>query len=146
MALSTPLNPRENVIARVRSWAGIKIHHDHGVGHIMVKDRPIGRFPSNDALEAVLCGTLRPNIIENVFDLPDGVWPTDDQHRVYIDLTTPAGLEEAIRVLLNAYLAAQGAAVGDWHFKDSELTADPSCAKAAAAIDGYRSARNLVAG
>lgn len=146
MAQSSPLNPRETVIARVRSWAGIKIHHDHGVGHIMVKDRPIGRFPSNDALEAVLCGPLRPNMIENLLDLPDGVWPTDDQRRVFIDLTTPAGLEESIRVLLNAYIAAQSTAMGDWFLKDSELLADPTCEKAAAAIERHRSARVLVAG
>lgn len=143
MALSPLLTPRETLIARVRSWSGIKIQHANGLSHILLKDRPIGRFPSDDSLEAVLCGTLRGKMIDDIFDLPDGVWPTDDQHRVLIDLTTPAGFEEAIRVLLNAYLSAQAATPADWYLADAELVADPACRKATEIIGSYRSARAM---
>lgn len=145
MPQTTPLTPRESVIARVRTWSGIRVNNDRDVSMIVLDDKPIGRFPSQDTLEAVLCGSVGGGMLQHVYDLPDGVWPTEDRRRVLIDLAAPAGFEEAVRVLLNSYLIAHDKAAKEWFLKDAELAADPGAEKAAQAIDRHRAARTVAA-
>ncbi len=130
--------PKDLLLCRVRTWCGVHIKTHDGIVLVYVKDRPIARFPSEETLEAVLCGSIQKQIAEDPECLPCGAWPADDNRCLLVDLTQPGGVEEAIRVLLNAYIRSQSPEAHDWWMREERLIEDPTCEKIAAIIEEFR--------
>lgn len=130
--------PCSAVLARVEQWCGVHVDHECKDRRVRLHDRVIARFPSDDTLEAVLCGSLRRRVMEEPEALPEGVWAHDDKASIIIDLTTPRGMEEAIRTLMNVYMTSQSSAAQDWWLNEQRLDQDPTCEKIAEIVRRYR--------
>jgi len=126
------------VTSRVRNWCGIQIRDDGPVTKIYIRDHLIGWFPTADSLEAVLCGTIRRHVIEECNELPQGMWLHNNNSSVIVDLTSPRGMEEAIRLLLNVYIVSQSPQAQNWWMNEDRLTEDPTCEKIAEVVRRYR--------
>ena len=128
------------LLSRVQTWCGVKIENKNDIPTVALRGKPIARFPSDDTLEAVLCGSIRHQIQEDPHMLPDGVWTHKDYSLLLVDLTQPGGLEEAIRVLLNTYIVSESPRARDWWLSDQHLDEDPTCDKIAEVIREFRGA------
>lgn len=135
--------PKDQLISRVSTWCGIHIHHDE-IPRIVVKDKTIARFPTNDSIEAAVCGTLQKKLSEEPEYFPDGVWENNNAHHIIIDLRLPGGIEEAVRVLLNNYIEAQSAHGQNWWMENEFLKRDPKAQQVLGAIAGFRAKLNFV--
>jgi hypothetical protein len=131
-------SPAQSLLSRVRSWSGVTAESNATVPMIRLKDHVIARFPSPDSLEVVLFGCLRSQATEDPEELPEGVWVTDDEQRLLVDLNAPGGMETAIRALMNAYLASQTPTARDWWLSPRSLKEDPSCEKTSQIIQRHR--------
>jgi hypothetical protein len=98
----------------------------------------IARFPDSESCEAVLFGNLRKQMHDDPDELPDGVWPTEDYERLLVDLSAPGGMETAVRVLMNAYLAAKSSDDRDWWLKPESIKSDPKCEKVSKTMRRHR--------
>jgi len=132
------INPMNQLLNRVSTWCGVRIDEQGGVPCVRIRDHVIARFPSSETLEASLCGTIKRQFGEDPEDLPEGVWPHENNEVLLIDLKSPRGMEEAIRVLLNAYILSQDPMAQDWWLGKHRLEEDPTCEKIAQVISHYR--------
>jgi len=119
---STPVNA---LLETVGKWSGVSVDIGGSLPTIRLKDRVIARFPDEESCEAVLFGHLRTQVHDDPDELPKGVWPTEDYERILIDLSAPGGMESAIRVLMNSYIAAKAPRAGEWWLKPESIRADP---------------------
>lgn len=133
-----PQTPMQQLLARVCTWCGVNVAESAGVTCVMLKSQAIARFPCPETLEASLCGTIQKQVERSPLDLPAGVWPHRGNRTVLIDLTQPGGMEEAIRVLLNAYIMAQDPGAREWWLEHAALDEDPTCEKVAEVIARHR--------
>jgi hypothetical protein len=138
MPSSTP--PSQQVLSRISGWCGIQVHREGELTKVYLRDRLIARFPPNDTVEAVLCGSVRQQVLDGRDVLPDGMWLNGDDKTIIVDLTTERGLEEAIRMILNAYIVGQSPEARDWWMNQQHLEEDPTCAKLAEIVYQYRQA------
>lgn len=128
------------LLSRVQTWCGVRTIEEQGICQIILRDRQIARFPNENSFEGVLCGTLRRQIETDPYELPDGVWPHNNNDTILIDLTQPGGIEEAVRILLNAYVISESPASRDWWMKNDILKRDPLAKKTAEVIKQHRAA------
>lgn len=126
------------LLARVRTWCGVRIDNNSPVTRVLLRDKVIARFPSEEFFEVVLCGSIKKQVSESPDDLPVGVWALNDNTRLVVDLTQPGGMEEAIRVLLNAYILSERPQSSDWWLSEERLNEDPTCEKLAEEIKAIR--------
>lgn len=139
--------PMGHLLARIKVWCGVTIEPDEKITLVKIKDRVIARFPSSDSLEVVLCGSIRDQVLSDPEELPEGMWLRSNGHDVVIvDLTAPRGMEEAIRILLNAYIASQTSdAVTKWWMDEEHLMEDPTCEKLEQIIREHRAVEGRLA-
>ena len=118
------------LLARVRTWCGVTIKGSDGAAvTVMIKEKPIARFHDEHTLEAVLCGSIRRQILEDPGAVLGGAECRHDGATMLVDLDSCAGVEEAIRLLLNAYIASQSPVNQDWWLREERLDQDPTCEK-----------------
>ena len=134
------ISPIELVLSRVKNWCGVQVKTDETVTKVYIREHLIGWFPAEDTLEAVLCGSIRKQTIEDPGALPPGVWLHDNNSTLIIDLTMPRGMEEAIRILLNVYIVSQSPQAQDWWLLEDRLAEDPTCEKIAEVVRKCREA------
>ncbi|MBI5154263.1 hypothetical protein HZA57_03415 [Candidatus Poribacteria bacterium] len=130
--------PRDVLLARLRTWCGVEVARDGSRYLLSIRNKPIARFPSEDSLEAVLCGSIRDQVRSDPACLPSGTWTCGDHTVVMIDLTAPGGMEEAVRVLLNAYILSQAPEARDWWLSDHHMSEDPTCERLEEVIRRHR--------
>ena len=96
---------------------------------VLVKEKPIARFHDEFTLEAALCGSIRRQMMEDPGAVLEGAKCRPGNRTMMVDLKSAAGVEEAIRLLLNAYISSQSPANQDWWLSDEHLDEDPTCEK-----------------
>jgi len=126
------------ILSRVGSWCGVQVKINDPVTRILLRDKTIARFPSGDMLEVVLCGSIKHHVLNDPEFLPEGAWTHKDAKSLLVDLTQPGGLEEAFRVLLNAYIMAERPEAQDWWLSEEHLAEDPTCERIAEVIAQHR--------
>lgn len=131
-------SPKEHLVSRIKTWCGVQIKQENQVTHICVNNAPIARFPTDDSIEMRLCGTIKERVVADQADHPDGIWTINEDHHVIVDLRLPGGMEEAIRVLLNAYINSQSNSQEDWSMDQNFLRSDSNCDHVISVISGYR--------
>ena len=137
--MSRRQSPMNQLLARVRTWRGINVAEEGKVTRVTLRQHTIARFPTSDSIEVVLCGSLRRQMTTHPEELADGVWPIDDNHRLLLDLTQDGGIEEAVRALLNAYMAAERSDSESWYMPSRVIEEDPACTKVNEALKKFRS-------
>lgn len=126
------------ILARVGTWCGIHVVEDSAATRVHLRDRLIARLPKNDTVEVVLCGSVRRQVLEDRDELPDGMWLNGEDKTIIVDLTTDRGLEEGVRMILNAYIVGQSPEARDWWIAADHLKDDPTCEKLAEVVRHYR--------
>lgn len=131
-------SPMVQLLCRVKTWCGIRVAEQQGLTHVLLRDRTIARFPSAESVEINLCGSIRKQVLEEPESLPDGVWAAAHDRVLLVDLTQPGGIEEAVRALMNCYIAAQGQESIQWWMSPEHLGEDPTCEKIAELLRQHR--------
>ena len=130
---------KQQLINRVSTWCGVEINdNEESATKIMYRDIPIARFPKEDAIEASLCGSMQDRVTSDDFDLPDGVWLTNKDDHLIVDLRLPGGMEEAVRVILNAYIFPQSQNNDGVGLDENVLKEDSKCHQVNSEIKVHR--------
>lgn len=130
---------KQQLISRITTWCGVEAQDDeNSVTTIYYQHIPIARFPKEDAIESCLCGSMHDRITSDDFELPDGVWLTNKDHHLIVDLRLPGGIEEAVRVILNAYIFAQNQNEERIGLDEKVLKEDSKCSNVNGEIKVHR--------
>lgn len=118
------------LLARVRTWCGVTVKDANGApATVLIRDKPIARFLDEHTLEAVLCGSIKRQVMEDPDAIQEGSKCRNDSSSMVVDLNSCAGVEEGIRLLLNAYITSQSSVSQDWWLQEENLNEDPTCEK-----------------